>query len=421
MSETEVKPSAFDGIRRAMSHKGYRRYWIGMSISTMGFWGYRVALLWLVWELTHSEFWLGLIVFVEMIPMTIVGPIAGAITDRQGALRMARISQCGWAFAIGLLALFTALGWATKEGLIFLAIVQGVASGFSNPSHMALVAKLVPTRDLAPAIALQSGTVQTGRFIGPALAGPVIVFAGPETVFAIVTLGFLIFVLLLLTIETLEVEEPHEGTLSLMGEFIEGVTYMMNHFAIRTIFVFTFLMAILLRPLAELMSAFADKVFDRGAEGLALLMAAYGVGALISAIWIAIRADTKGLTRVFSINLLIGGIALLAFAFTETFWLAMGLVVIIGMSSNNVNMAAQTLTQTMVDGHMRARVMGLLGITFRAIPALGALFLGLGQSAFGLAAPTAVAALLCIGVWIYFARLAAATDLAKSAERPFKG
>lgn len=417
MSEPKAKVPALAGVRRALSHTGFRRYWIGMAISTIGFWGYRVALGWLVWELTHSPSWLGIIAFAEMVPMTLVGPVAGAITDRVGALRMARISQFGWAVAIGLLCVVTVLGLASKESLLILAVIQGVASGFSNPSHMALVAKLVPRSELSTAIAMQSGIVQTGRFIGPALAGPLLVLSGPALVFGLVSLGFLCFVVMLFMTETLEPEVPGKTSNSLLGDFIEGLKYTQNHFAIRTIMLYTALMAVLLRSLPELMPGFADAVFGRGETGLAWLMAAFGIGSIISAVWLAIRADPRGLVKHFSLNILIGALALLAFGFVDNIWIGLILVAISGFSTNTVSMASQTLVQTSVDGRMRARVMGLLGITFRAIPALGALILGLGQSAAGFGAPIIIAAVLCLGVWMSLTRTIRKGDLREQAER----
>lgn len=382
-----------------MSHRNFRHYWFGMSVSTAGFWGYRVALGWLIWELTHSPTWLGLVAFAEMIPMIILGPIGGVVVDRKGSLRISRLAQSSWCLVIGLLAALTLLDLVTKETLLVLAMLQGCAAGFSNPSHLALVAKLVPPEDLAPAVALQSGSVQTGRFIGPALVGPLIIVLGPGWVFALVACGYAFFVFMLLGIRTREPERPRQSTRGLFGDFADGVGYAWGHYAILNIIVFTTIAAFLLRPVIELMPGFADQVFARGAQGLAWLLAAFGAGATLSALWIAVRGKTRGLAGIFAINLLIGSLALLAFGFTTHLWMGMGLAALFGFASNAVSICSQTLVQHMVANDMRARVMGLLGITFRAIPALGALFQGWAASVFGLPMVVIFAAGLCILAW----------------------
>jgi MFS family permease len=192
----------------------------------------------------------------------------------------------------------------------------------------------------------------------------------------------------------------------------------MNHFAIRTIILYTAIMSFLLRPVVELLPGFADVVFERGAEGLAWLMMSFGLGSLISAVHIAVRGETKGLTNIFTINLIIGALSLLAFALIPHFWVAMALTVIFGMTTNTVSIASQILAQHMVAGHMRARVMSILGTTFRAVPAAGALFQGWGAAFFGLSAPVVVAAILCIIAWARLVQIARRENLAGRIEAP---
>lgn len=411
-----AKASSFGGVGRALSHEYFRRYWLGMMAATTGFWAYRVALGWLVWELTHSPTWLGLVVFAEMVPMVLLQPIGGAIVERHRSLWFARMSQFGWAVTIGSVALATSLGVATKEVLFVLSAFQGVVSAFSNPSHLALVAKLVPKEDLAPAIALQSGVVQTGRFIGPAIAGPILVFSGPELVFWIVCGAFLFFVVMLFCIGTLLPDEPSRSQKSLFGDLVDGVKYATNHFAIRHIILLTAVAALLLRPVAELMPAFADNVFNRGESGLSWLLASFGMGSILSSIWIAFRGSTAGLTRYFATNLMISTVGMAGFGLVTNFWLANIFTLLIGFGANALSIAAQTMIQTIVAGHMRARVMSLLGVTFRGLPALGALLQGVLASAFTLATPIIVGAIFALLLWIYLDYLIRRRGLAEAAE-----
>lgn len=407
--------SALGGIGRALGNPSFRQYFYGLIASTTGFWAYRVALGWLVWELTHSPTWLGLIVFVEVVPMLLLGPVGGTVVDQKGALKITRIMQACWAVVLIALAALTLTGWASKEVLLVIAFLQGAVAGISNPGHLALVAKIVPRGDLSPAVALQSGIVQTGRFIGPAIAGPLLVHFNAGVVFALVAAGFTFAAVNLWFVKTLEPEKP-AGSRGFIGDFADGMRYTFDHFAIRTIIVYTAIMSFLLRPVVELLPGFADVVFGRGAEGLAWLLSAFGLGSLISAVHIAMRGETRGLTRMFVINLIIGAISLLAFGFTQDFWMAMALTAIFGMTTNTVSIASQILAQQMVAGHMRARVMSILGMTFRAVPAGGALFQGWAASAFGLDAPVIFASVLCIAAWARLGQISRRHDLARQAE-----
>jgi len=375
-----------------------------MSVMTIGFWAYRLALGILVWELTESFTWLGIVAFAEMVPMVLIGPIAGTIVDQKGALKIGRLVQFLWGVIVAIFAAITYAGWATLEVVLVVAVVQGAVGGFANPSHLALVAKLVPKEDLPPAVALQSGTVQTGRFIGPAVAGSVILFGGTELVFALVAVGFFFFTLMLMMARTIEPEMPNPSSRGLMGDFVDGLQYAAGHFEIKAIILFTAIMSILLRPLPELLPGAADVVFSLDKDGLAALVSAFGVGAMISAIWIAIRGKIEGLTRVFWATLLLGAAALFAFGLTRDFWVALVLSVLVGFGSNTVSICSQTLVQHLVQSDMRARVMSLLGITFRAIPALGALLQGVAASWAGFSLTVIVCGGLCALAWLWLTR-----------------
>ena len=83
-------------------------------------------------------------------------------------------------------------------------------------------------------------------------------------------------------VHTLEPEKPGGGR-GFRGDFVDGVRYTLDHFAIKTIILYTTVMSFLLRPVVELLPGFADVVFERGAEGLSWLMMAFGAGSLVSA------------------------------------------------------------------------------------------------------------------------------------------
>ena len=415
---SDINYSRFGGIGRAMSNKNFRLYWYGMSAVTVGFWAYRVALGWLVWELTHSPTWLGLVAVAEMFPMVLLGPIAGTIVDQRGSLFMARIAQTGWALVILLLASFTSLGLATKEVLLVFAVVQGCVAGISNPAQLALVARVVPRSDLSPAIAMQSGTVQTGRFIGPAIAGPLLIISSPALIFWLVSGGFLFFVMILFRMDTIEEERPNNESKGVVTDFAEGVRYSLGHLGIRSMLLFTALMSLLLRPLAELMPGISDNVFGRGPGGLAWLLAAFGLGSLLSSVYLALRGRTEGLAKVYSLYFAIGSLTLVIFSILSSFWAALFVVTVFGFSTNTSSVAAQTMVQHMVSEHMRARTMSLLGLTFRAVPAAGALILGFAQSSLGMTGPLIAAGLLGLMTWAALVAVMRGGALARQLEVP---
>lgn len=409
--------SSLGGIRRVAANKNFRNYFYGLSCATSGFWAYRVALSWIVWELTHSPAWLGGIVFVEVVPMLAMGAIGGTIVDQHGPLKIVRITQTCWMLLFAALAVIVLSGHASIEALVAISFLQGAVGGLSNPGQLALVANIVPREDLGAAVAAQSFTVQVGRFVGPALAGPLLAAFGAGVVFGLIALCFAWAAVTLFMVRLVSTEHKPGASRGFLGDFVDGFRYAGEHFAIRTIILYVAIMSFLLRPVVDLLPGFADQIFSRGEQGLAWLMASFGLGSVISGLQIAIRSDIKGMTRMFRTNMLIGALSLLGFALVPNFWVGLMLTAVFGMSTNTVSIISQTLSQHMVAGHMRARVMGILGLSFRALPAGGSLIQGWGQSLFGIEAPIAAAAILGVLAWGRLEMVARGGALAREAEQ----
>ena len=383
------------GIGPALGHRDYRIYSIGASASFLGTWIYRTGLGWFAWELTHSPAWLGIVVFCEVVPIIALVPLTGAVTDRLGAYRIFRAGQISGSGVMVALALATALDAMTIELLLALVVLNGINMSFMQPSYFALVANLVPREDLSSAVALQSSMVQTARFIGPAIAGGLLLWQGAAAAFAVNAVSYLGMVAALLALSYRDPARPAGMGGGLLGDVAQGLRYIAGHQAIRILLLMTIAFSVLLRPVVELLPAFASEVFGRGADGLATLLSAAGAGAIFGSLWLARRGTTGGLTRLFGATGVACGIALAGFASTDAFWLAVALMTIYGLLSNVNSICSQILIQHCVDPAMRARVMSLVGLTFRAVPAASAALFGGLATLFGLGPPIVVAA--CIG------------------------
>ena len=389
------------GIGAALRHRDYRLYSIGASASFVGTWIYRTGLGWLAWELTRSPAWLGIVVFCEVLPIIALVPLTGAATDRLGAYRIFRAGQISGSAVMVALALATALDAMTIEVLLALVVLNGINMSFMQPAYFALVANLVPREDLSSAVALQSSMVQTARFIGPALAGGLLVWQGAAAAFAVNAVSYIGMAATLLAISYRDPDRRGDIPGSLLGDVAQGLRYIAGHETIRALLLMTVAFSVLLRPVVELLPAFAADVFGRGADGLATLLSSAGAGAIVGSLVLARRGRTQGLTRLLGATGVLCGIALAGFASTDVFWLGAALMAVYGLLSNANSICSQILIQNCVDPAMRARVMSLVGLTFRAVPAASAALFGGLASLFGLGLPIAVAACLgtVAGLW----------------------
>jgi MFS family permease len=392
----------FEGIVRALKNPNYGTYAAGNSVSLIGTWIQRIAVGWLAWELTGSGAWLGAVAFADLFPAVFIGPFGGAVADRLSRLRIITISQA--LAMVQAVALFwlTFSGAVTIEWLFALVLVNGFVMGFNQPSRLALVPSLVPREDLSTAVAINAIVFNLARFIGPAVAGLLIVSWGVAAAFAANALSFVAFFIAISRIR-LDEAAPGRGGVrrSLLADVGEGIRYTVGHSGIGPMLLLMVVLSLGVRPFVELLPGFADAVFHRGAEALAMLSSTIGIGAVLSGIWLAQRGPRAGLARLTLIAAGCVALAILAFTASDLFSLALLTVALAGIAMVLSGVGAQTLIQLTVEPEMRGRVMSLYGIIFRGGPAAGALVIGTLSEFFGLRWPLAGGAVLALGVWAW--------------------
>jgi predicted MFS family arabinose efflux permease len=356
----------------------------------------RIGVGWLAWELSHSGAILGLVAFADLFPTIAIGPFGGALADRIDRLRLLRIAQSLiMAQSFALFAL-TATGLITVELLIALVLFGGIVVGINQPARLALAPSLVPRADLATAVAINSIVFNLARFLGPALAGLVIVWSGVALVFALNALSFLAFLFALARLRLPPIALGGQGQRSMLSAIGEGLGYTSRHPGIGPLLLLNAILAVSARPFFELLPGFAADVFGRDASGLAMLGSAVGIGAVVGGLWLAQRHVESHLTKVALASSFLIALSTLAFALTSWFPVAMVCVALAGFGMVTAGVSAQTLVQTSVEEAMRGRVLSLYGLIFRGGPALGALVMGVASEVIGLQAPLAIGTIIAL-------------------------
>ena len=383
---------------RALRHRNFAIYAAGNALNLIGYWMQRIAVGWLTWQLTESATWLGIITLAELGPTLLVGPLGGVLADRYERIRIAQITQLLATIQTSTLALLTLSGQLTVWLLLVLMLFQGVIFSLWQPVRLALVSSLAPREDLSSAVALNSVVFNSARFIGPALAGVLLLAGGAGWVFVSHACGLLLFWFALSRLHLSEPPPSRSGK-RFGVDLLDGIRHVARHPGIGPLLVLMIASCILMRPVFELLPGFAALVFQRGAEGLAILAAAPGIGAIIGGVWLGQRNSVDGLTHLlFRHTLLMAGL-LIVFALTNWFWLAAICLAVAGLTLTVSGAGTQTLIQTAVDNAYRGRVLSLYGLILRAGPALGALLMGTAGDLIGLRWPLLAACVLCLLVW----------------------
>ena len=420
--ELAVKPGAareLPPVLKVWRNPNYVAFEAGWFPQSVTFWMQRVGVTWLAWELSHSNAWVGAVAAADLAPMIILAPFAGAYIDRSpnplNQLKVVKVLLLLQAIALALLAI---AGLMTIEILFVLSLVTGILNPFTSAARQIIVAGSIPKQEFTTAIALDSALFQATRFIGPAAAAVMIAVWGVTSTFVAHIAGSIAVLVSLYFIDLPARKLPNRLRRSLLIDIGESIKYVYSHGAIWPLFLLLTISSTLLRPIQDLLPGFASHVFHAGPEGLGWLASAMGVGAMISAMTIAMRAKLKGLTTWAIIGTLILIVATLGFAATDNFGLGLVFVALCAYGLNTLSTSTQTITQTVVSDGMRGRVMSLYATIFRGMPAIGALGLGLLADYIGLQASFTVAAVITLVFWAIVAlrwrQIASACDEAVS-------
>ena len=375
--------SYFGGIGQALSVRDYRIYWIGQLVSVQGVWMNRIAAGVLMYHITQSSGWLGAVAFVYFVPLVVVGPIAGAFADRIGHRRTAIGSLLVAVVIAFMMAGFTYYDMMTPYLLCALVFVQGLGHAFDFPARQVLIQLLVGRENMSAAIALNTTTFNGAAFTGPAICAAVLSYgqtiigdAAPALCFAVYGFGSIWFMISLLRIKTRDEARQATSVARLYKDVKEGFVYIRGHDTIRTILVFWVIASFLVRAYVDLLPGFAAGVFDHGVEGLGILLAASGAGALALSIVMAVRGTTKGLPRLLVVSIVIDAIAIVIFAATPNFWVATAMMVVTGGFIVTAAISAQTLVQATVDLNYRGRVLAVYLSLVPSAQSIGSFVIG---------------------------------------------
>jgi MFS family permease len=362
---------------RAFRHRNFVIVEAAGWLTGAGVWFYRIGIQVLAWDLTGSGLWLGVIALAEAGPGIFIAPIAGALADRHDRLVLARLVQFFIMIVTALLAALTLAGLVDIWMLVGLAALHGVGAGFWQPVRMAIAPNLVPREDLTAAIALHSTLFNLARFLGPAIAAPILVVWGPGGVFTATAASYLIFLVALFRVTLVNPDARAEAGRSMIAHLKEGVSFAARHPAIKYLFLNMIFASILLRAYMELLPGFSETVFGHDPkEGVAILVSAAGLGAIVASILIGNVTRMATLVKAYFICVFCSLLFLTLFVSTSNFWFAVGCAVFLSTSQVGVNVAGQVIVQTTVKGELRGRVMSLWGLLNRSGPAVGAIVLG---------------------------------------------
>jgi MFS family permease len=372
----------------SLRHRDFRYLCTGTFMMSAGQWIQQVTLGWLLYDLTGNSMLLGALNGLRALPFLVTGPMAGVAADRMDRKKLLLRTQ--WVLIVTAVVMGTlvASGLLQVWHLFLFTLVTGIAWTFTEPVRQSMIPSFVPKKDLANAIALNSGGFNLMKIIGPAVGGAMIALFGAGGNFfvqAVAYVGVLVMIYLMHVSPT-----PAEARRSsALTNLKEGFSYVWSTPAVLALMILAYVPRVFAVPYQTLMPVFQKDVLAVGPEGLGLLMAAPGVGAVTAVLILASvanRVRRQGLLLVGSIVIL--GFLLILFSQIKSFPLALISLVAVGVFQMLFLASTNTLLQLIVPDQLRGRVMSLYMLDRGFMPA-GALFAGVAAHFIG--APSTVA------------------------------
>ncbi len=361
--------------------RNYRLWAAGALVSNIGTWMGRVGQDWLVLTVltAGSATALGIVTGLQFLPFLLLAPWAGLIADRFAKRRILLVTQSLLALTSLLLGVLAVTGTAQLWHVYAIALFQGVTTAIDNPARQAFVAEMVPPDKLANAVALNSASFNTGRLVGPGVAGLVIAAWGTGEALLLNTLTFVFVILALLRLRVSELRPAPR--IKGRGGIREGFTYVRHRRDIQLVMVLVFVLGTFGMNFQITMALMATKVFDKGAGEFGLLGSIMAVGSLTAALMSARRNVPR--LRVLLLSLVGFTVASALAAVAPTYWLFAASLVPVGLAALTALTTANAMVQTRVAPEMRGRVMALYMAVFMGGTPVGAPLIGWISEQFG--------------------------------------
>jgi len=368
--------SGFKGMFRSLESYNFRLFFMGQSVSLIGTWIQRIAMPWLVYDLTHSVFLLGLIGFTGQIPVFLLGPFAGVLTDRWNRRRLLLYTQTlAMAQAIAI-AILIYLGIIQVWMIVVLSILLGCISAFDGPARQSFMLEMLTKKDdLSNAIALNSTMVNGARLIGPSVAGILLASTGEGMCFLINGLSYLVVIFSLFRMK-IKPRTTKTGRQHFLTQFKEGFTYTFGFIPIKSVILLLALISLMGMPYTVLMPVFAKKILHGDAHTFGFMMAATGLGALAGALYLASRKSVVGLEKLIPMASTLFGVGLITFSFSRYLPLSIFLLIFTGLGMMMQMASSNSIIQTIVDDDKRGRVMSFYTMALMGTAPFGSLLAG---------------------------------------------
>ena len=401
----EQRPSRFQTFS-ALRNVNFRYLWVSSAFISAGNQVQQIAMGWLVWDATHSTFWVGTVLGIRALPILLVGPLAGVAIDRLDRKKLFLAAQLGLvvtAFFFGLDVYLHPEKIPVWHPLVF-TFLLGLDAALSQPVRQAMIVNTVPREDITNAIALNNSANSVMQSVAPLISVSLIALPwGVAGNFFIQSAAYVVVFLLILPLKT-----PYRGSIAerttVRRNFTEGIRHIRSDTTLLLLIILVFIPSLFIHSTQNLLIVFATDVLDGGLRELGLLGACMGLGALVATFTVASLGNFQWRGRLNMGSIILVTVVLIFFGMSSHLILSLVIIGVLGFFNTGFRLANNALIQSRVPDALRGRVLSIYNMDHGFQP-VGSVLLGImaGTALLGPQGAVVVAGLTAVAVTLFIA------------------
>lgn len=383
----------------ALRSRNFRLFWCGQLISLIGTWMQTTGQAWLVLTLTHSALALGIVGALQFLPVLLFTLFGGVVADRLPKRRLLLFTQSFAALQATVLWLLVMTHTVQLWHVYVLAFLLGLTNSLDMPTRQSFVVEMVGQEALPNAIALNSSIFNLARIVGPGIAGLIIARFGESPLFLLNAISFIpvIIGLAMIDISKLHARPQHNNASpqTALQSIGEGLVYVWKTPAVLIVIAVLGTVSLFGVNFNVTLPLVATEVLNSGAEGFGFISSAFGLGALIAALWLAWGNKKPSITQML-ISSICFSITLGLFAISRWYPLSLLLVALTGFAQIIFMAIGNTTLQTVTPNYLRGRIMSVYMLVFAGSTPIGNLFTGALAHSLGISITIVISAVLSL-------------------------
>lgn len=382
----------------ALNSRNFRLFWFGQLVSLIGTWMQTTGQDWLVLQITHSAWLLGVVGALQFLPILLFSLFSGVIADRVPKKKLLVCTQISSMTLAAILCILVFTGTVQIWQIFILASLLGITNSLDMPVRQSFVVEMVGKDTLPNAIALNATSFNLARIIGPSIAGILISLFGEAPLFLINTISFIPVLYSFYLMHSSELfnqpskQTQQQGTFKSLNE---GLSYIVRVPVVFMLIALVGVVSLFGINFNVVLPLFADTVLKVGSQGYGFISSAFGLGALLSAVWIAWSNKAATMNQLL-IGALLFAVTEALFAISHVYILSLIFIAVVGFNQISFTARANSMLQAVTPNHLRGRIMSVYTIVFAGTTPIGNLFIGAFASAFGASIALIAGAAPCI-------------------------